>query len=97
MGRTLVLPPEQRMYLLGGNEERSHFSFQDFYPMEQIAKEHVGLDIITMEEFLVKVAMTGQLRDNKGKPSFPPDNRTSWNGLSREPVGMAYLERSTRN
>lgn len=84
MGRTLVLPPEQRMYLLEGNEERRHFSFQDFYPMEQIAKEHKGLDIITMEEFLVKVAMTGQLRDSQGEPSFPPGNRTNWNGLTRE-------------
>lgn len=33
MGRTLVLPPEQRMYLLNGNEQRREFSFQDFYPV----------------------------------------------------------------
>jgi hypothetical protein len=86
MGRILVLPPEQRMYLLGGNKDRRHFSFQDFYPMEQIAKEHEGLDIITMEDFLVKVAMTGQLADSSGKTSFPPENRTNWNGLSSQVI-----------
>jgi len=33
MGRTLVLPPEQRMYLLNGNKQQREFSFQDFYPV----------------------------------------------------------------
>ena len=85
MGRTLVLPPEQRMYLLGhSGSYRKEFSFQDFYPMEQIAKHHTGLDIVTMEEFLKKMAMTGRLRDKDGNVSFPPGNRTDWNGLSVE-------------
>lgn len=49
--------------------------------MEQIAKEHEGLNIITMEEFLERVAMKGKLRDTSDKVVFPPGNRTDWNGL----------------
>jgi len=45
MGRTLVLPPEDRMYLLGkgkdkaGEEQRKHFSFNHFFNMEAIHNE----------------------------------------------------------
>lgn len=83
MGRTLVLPPEQQMYLLGGNSQRREFSFQDFYPIEQIASHHDGLNIITMEEFLSRQAIPGNLRDTHGLIAFPPNNRTNWNGDSR--------------
>ena len=83
MGRTLVLPPEQRMYLLNGNQQQREFSFQDFYPMEQIAKEHVGLTIMTMKEFLENVAMKGHLQDTNGNTVFPPHNRTDWNSDSK--------------
>lgn len=83
MGRTLVLPPEQRMYLLAKNrgKQKTDFSFADFFPMHEMAKENEGLEIISMEEFLQAEAMTGNLRDkNTGEVSFPPDNRTDWNG-----------------
>lgn len=82
-GRTLVLPPEQRMYLLAKNrgKEKTDFSFADFFPMHDLAKENDGLHMITTEQFLKEVAMTGQMRDkNTGKVSFPPGNRTDWNG-----------------
>lgn len=88
MGRTLVLPPEQRMYLLGdsrGNQQRKEFSFQDFFPMDRIAAENKGLTVITMEEFLKREGITGGLADSAtGSISFPPHNRTAWNGQSAE-------------
>ena len=42
--------------------------------------EHSGIDIITMEEYLNREAMTGKLKDkNTGEVIFPPNNRTDWN------------------
>ena len=65
MGRTLVMPPQKKMYLLGkgDNKQRKHFSFVDFFPIEEMASEHVGLDVISMKEYLEKEAMTGKLRN----------------------------------
>jgi phage pi2 protein 07 len=83
MGRTLVLPPEQRMYLLakGRGKQKTDFSFADFFPMRELAEENDGLHMITMQEFLETEAMTGNLRDkNTGEVTFPPENRTDWNG-----------------
>ena len=81
MGFVLVLPYR---YLLGKGDkgQRKHFSFVDFFPLEELAAEHVGLDIISMKEFLETIAMTGQLRDKvDGQVSFPPHNRTDWDGI----------------
>ena len=48
--------------------------------------EHSGIDIITMEEYLNREAMTGKLRHKKtGKVMFPPNNRTDWNGENHFP------------
>jgi GDP-fucose protein O-fucosyltransferase len=90
MGRTLVLPPEAGMYLLGkqkheksGTAQQNTFSFNDFFPMEKIHNEFHGLNIISMHEYLTKVAMTGQMISiESGKVSFPPHNRTQWDGRS---------------
>jgi len=88
MGRTLVLPPSQKMYLLGKttkDQQKVHFSFADFFPMEEMARENDGLEIITMKEFLETEAMTGNLRHkDTGKTVFPPGNRTDWEGISRD-------------
>ena len=66
MGRTLVLPPHQKMYLLGksDNNQRNDFSFDHFFHMESISQEHAGFDIITMEDFL-KIFLDGQFKDPK--------------------------------
>ena len=57
--------------------------------MHQMAEENAAIDMITMQEFLEKEAMTGHLIDRyTGKPSFPPYNRTDWNGL----LGREYDE-----
>ena len=83
MGRTLVLPPEQRMYLLAKNrgKQKTDFSFADFFPMHELASENDGLEMITMKEFLETEAMTGHLRNKEtGEVEFPPENRTDWDG-----------------
>jgi len=73
MGRTLVLPPEQRFYLLNGNSandgdatdeqrrRKTEFDFGDFFHLDSIALEHVGFNIITTEEFLHRLGSKGQL------------------------------------
>lgn len=83
MGRTLVLPPEKKMYLLGkgGGDHKKDFSFNDFFHLDSIAMEHEGFNIITMEEFLKRKGMTGQLKDlQTGEALLPPKGMTDWNG-----------------
>jgi hypothetical protein len=89
MGRTLVLPPSQGVYLLrkDRDKQRVHFSFEDFYHMEQIGYEHAGLEIISMEEFLRTEAMAGHLRNRTtGAVAYPPNNRTNWDGEEPKPL-----------
>ncbi|KAL3937356.1 MAG: hypothetical protein SGBAC_007523 [Bacillariaceae sp.] len=74
-GRVLVLPPSQKMYLLGGTD----FSFADFFPLHSIAKEHPGLEIITMKQFLEET--NGKLKNTEtNQISYPPHNTTEWDG-----------------
>jgi hypothetical protein len=78
MGRVLVLPPSQKMYLLGKGQ--ATFNFADFFPLQELAEEHAGFDIITMEQFLEETM--GKTKDMKSqKIVFPPDNKkTKWDG-----------------
>jgi len=83
MGRTLVMPPSQNFYLLAKRQKNqtNFFSFADFFPLEEIESEHKSIKMISMEEFLNRMAMTGRLvNTTTGKAAFPPDNRTNWNG-----------------
>eukprot|EP00536_Pseudo-nitzschia_multiseries_P005750 jgi/Psemu1/238780/estExt_Genewise1.C_1120060 len=83
MGRTLVLPPHQGMYLIdkGDGNQKNKFSFDHFFHMESISAEHVGLDIITTTEFLERCAR-GQIVDADGLPlTLPGGGRTDWDGL----------------
>ena len=64
MGRTLVLPPAQSMYLLGkvqpGQSSTPKFSFAHFFDMPAIHAEHNGLDIITTDEFIKRQIDTSE-------------------------------------
>jgi hypothetical protein len=87
MGRILVLPPEQNMYLLGNDKkkENNRFTFKKFFPFDAISEEHDAVDVITMEEFLTTEVMTGNLKDKAtGTPVFPPGNKTDWEGRIHE-------------
>jgi hypothetical protein len=84
MGRILVLPPKQRMYLLNKDAQKQMYSFEDFFHFDSIAHEHSALEIITMKEFLKREAMTGHLINKMtGLVSFPPQNVTDWNQAKR--------------
>jgi len=83
MGRTLVIPPEQQLYLLQKTDkgQKNRFTFKDFFHFDSVELEHKALEVITLEEFLKREAITGNMRDKKtGEVSYPPDNRTNWNG-----------------
>lgn len=89
MNRILVMPPSQGMYLLrkDSGKQRVHFSFDDFYHLEQVGYEHVGLNVISMEEFLLTEAMVGNLvNKTTGAVAFPPNNRTNWDGIDPKPL-----------
>ena len=78
MGRTLVLPPEQNIYLLGKTEgkQKNTFSFADFFHLDAISIEHKGFKVITMEEFLNRVGKAGDLKDAKSNQTvYPPDSK----------------------
>lgn len=84
MGRTLVLPPKQVINHMNSTTageasqvQQYAFSFLDFFPLDRISKEHLGIDIITMREFLEREGITGNLRDNEGRTVFPPGNLTN--------------------
>ena len=61
-GRTLVLPPDQGMYLLnkGKGRQNSHH-FSDFFPFDRIKRDRI-VKVITMDEFLAREAVTGNLK-----------------------------------
>lgn len=74
-GRTLVLPPDQPMYLLNkGKGHLNHHSFADFFPFANIAER---MPVISMEDFMRLEAVQGKLRNQStGQVAYPPDNKT---------------------
>lgn len=85
MGRTLVMPPAQTLLNLNDTEknQKSAFTFTDFFHFDSIEREHAGLEIIGFEEFLKREVMTGNIRNKTtGEPIFPPGNRTNWDGVA---------------
>ena len=89
MGRILVLPFEQNMYLLKQDKkkENNRFTFKNFFPFDEISAEHKGVEVITMEEFLQREVMPGNIQKD-GKVQFPPSNQTDWEGHIRD--GKAF-------
>lgn len=88
MGRTLVLPPQQEIYLLSSSKTiASHnvtnvVNLSTIFSLQTIQEQYKGINIITMEEFLQTEAMNGNFynRDTK-EPSYPPYNRTNWDNM----------------
>ena len=89
-GRTLVLPAAEELRHLrahsghDGEKQRTSFSFQDFFHMDSMAQEHTGFNIITMEEFLIREGITGNLKDDEGLVIYPPHRRTNWDGADHD-------------
>eukprot|EP00551_Chaetoceros_affinis_P006104 CAMPEP_0203671216 /NCGR_PEP_ID=MMETSP0090-20130426/7061_1 /ASSEMBLY_ACC=CAM_ASM_001088 /TAXON_ID=426623 /ORGANISM="Chaetoceros affinis, Strain CCMP159" /LENGTH=653 /DNA_ID=CAMNT_0050536229 /DNA_START=74 /DNA_END=2035 /DNA_ORIENTATION=+ len=85
MGRTIVLPPEKRIYLMwdSSNKQKHQFTFRDFFHLEEVEMEHFHLRFISMKQYLERVAMKGLLKHkDTGNVIFPPMNRTDWNGVT---------------
>ena len=93
MGRILVLPPEQGIYLLGNDnrEEKNRFTFKDFFHFDSIATEHKAVEVISMEEFIEREGITGGLLNKfTGQSELPPGNKTVWDGNGR--TGRKYWQ-----
>ena len=92
MGRTIVIPPEQPMYMWKDRGKQRHrFSFEDFFPLEAAQLEHFGMKIITMKQFLEQVLRESLLKDREsGLPIFPPNNRTDWNDANGSEMEELY-------
>ena len=74
------------MYLLGQNQrgQQHHFSFADFFPIEEMARDNAAFDVISMEEYLTAEGMGGKLVHHEtGEVVFPPGNRTNWDGINQ--------------
>eukprot|EP00559_Dactyliosolen_fragilissimus_P009977 CAMPEP_0184858704 /NCGR_PEP_ID=MMETSP0580-20130426/3790_1 /TAXON_ID=1118495 /ORGANISM="Dactyliosolen fragilissimus" /LENGTH=580 /DNA_ID=CAMNT_0027355005 /DNA_START=246 /DNA_END=1988 /DNA_ORIENTATION=- len=98
-GRTLVLPPEKGIYLLGKTKKndqnhKTQFTFNDFFNLDSIALEHKGFNVITMEEFLRRKQKLGdELKSvDSGKILQPPGGRINWNGEDLNPL-WGYLRK----
>jgi hypothetical protein len=80
MGRTLVSPPRQNLYLVDKKYKakdgtvRSGMGFEDFFDMD-LLKSHKGYHVITSEQFLAKEGVTGGLHG-----VLPPKNSTHIGG-----------------
>jgi hypothetical protein len=69
MGRTLVIPPQQHLYLLGQSHKdagdkiaHDEMGFEDFFNIDVLGS-HKGLHVLPMKELLVKEALTGNSAD----------------------------------
>ena len=61
-GRTLVLPPDQPLYLLNkGKGHDNQHSFADFFPFEEIKHR---VPVISMKDFMEREAIAGHLLKN---------------------------------
>jgi len=88
MGRTLVAPPVQNLYLLGkpevdpktGKRKQRPLGFEDFFDLERL-KGQKGFHAMSMRDFLGKEAAdklsSGQERTLKG-PALPGNNTDLW-------------------
>lgn len=71
MGRTLVIPPKSTFWNMPGKS----VSIPDFFEFDLR-----GLPVVSFESFLRQEALAGNLYDHNGSATYPPDNRTNWDG-----------------
>lgn len=89
-GRTLVIPPQQHLYLLmqkhadqKNTEEHDEMGFEDFFDLN-LLRSHRGFHMMEMEDFLNKEAVSGGLHG-----ILPPRNSSKvwgsalWNYLAK--------------
>jgi len=67
-------------------EKKKAFAFSDFYHIESLDREHEGLDIISMEDFLKREGTTGRLKNSKNSVVKPPKNVVDWNDKNLDPL-----------
>ena len=91
MGRTLVLPPKQKVEHL----PKTQFGFKDFFHLDAISAEHKGFNVITMDEFLDREAKQGKMVEyndsgtkNNNQALYPP----TWDEDDTEPL-FDYLRK----
>jgi hypothetical protein len=77
MGRTLVVPPQQHLYLMALNHKdkddlkvHDEMGFLDFYDIN-LMRTQKGFHVMEMPEFLAKEGITGGLHNR-----LPPQNST---------------------
>ena len=68
MGRTLIVPPQEHLYLLGKRHQdeedakpHDEMGFEDFFDLD-LLESHQGFHMMHMEDFLEQVAMKGGLK-----------------------------------
>lgn len=77
MGRTLVVPPKENLYLLDKKQKgqkKAALGFDDFFDID-LLKSHQGYHVISTEQFLEREALTGGLHG-----VYPPKNRSDLSG-----------------
>ena len=92
-GRTLVLPPEEKWYLLDSNKKktgtRNHLkdisTFNTFFDMSKLTE---SIDVITMKEYMERIAMEGMLSEipdpfKVSRLGIDHDTRWLWKFLER--------------
>lgn len=82
----------------------SYSSFDDYFDLDALTKKYVGVDIVTMEEFLTKEAAAGRLQAGGGGKFVdsrsiamglslqPPSGKVDWNGDGDLSHLFDYLE-----
>ena len=94
-GRTLVLPPEEKWYLLDSNKKkmgaRNHLmdisTFNTFFDMSKLTE---SIDVIPMKEYMEKVAMQGLLNE------MPDPMKVSRLGIDHDTRWLwKYLEKTS--
>jgi hypothetical protein len=81
--------PFDRLYLLvdGGKGDAKEFVLNDFIPFNRIVEDFDGLNVITMDEFLKRKGITGQLKNTTdGQVLMPPENRTNFDHMKLKPL-----------